>query len=136
MLVCAGLRKTYGARVAVDDVSFHIDVGETYGLLGPNGAGKTTTISMACGLLTRDGGEITVAGRPIGPRSTGAKAAIGLVPQEVALYDDLTAEENLRFFGRLQGLAPREVGRRVAEVLDLVGLADRARDRVGTYSGG
>jgi ABC-2 type transport system ATP-binding protein len=95
MLVCAGLRKTYGARVAVDDVSFHIDVGETYGLLGPNGAGKTTTISMACGLLTRDGGEITVAGRPIGPRSTGAKAAIGLVPQEVAHYDDLTAEENL-----------------------------------------
>ena len=136
MLVCAGLRKTFGERVAVDDVSFHIDVGETYGLLGPNGAGKTTTISMACGLLTRDAGEVTVAGRSVGPRSTDAKAAIGLVPQEVALYDDLSAEENLRFFGRLQGLTGRAVVRRVGEVLELVGLADRGRDRVATYSGG
>jgi ABC-2 type transport system ATP-binding protein len=136
MLVCAGLRKTYGDRVAVAGVSFHIDRGETYGLLGPNGAGKTTTISMACGLLTRDAGEVTVDGRPVGPRSTDAKAAIGLVPQEVALYDDLSAEENLRFFGRLQGLVGRDVATRVAEVLELVGLADRAGDRVGEYSGG
>jgi len=136
MLVCAGLRKTFGERVAVDDVTFHIDVGETYGLLGPNGAGKTTTISMACGLLTRDAGEVTVAGRTVGPRSTAARSAIGLVPQEVALYDDLSAEENLRFFGRLQGLAGRDVATRVGEVLELVGLADRGRDRVGTYSGG
>ena len=136
MLVCAGLCKTFGDRVAVDDVSFHIDVGETYGLLGPNGAGKTTTISMACGLLTRDAGEVTVAGQSVGPRSTAAKAAIGLVPQEVALYEDLSGEENLRFFGRLQGLTGREVARRVGEVLELVGLADRGRDRVGTYSGG
>jgi linearmycin/streptolysin S transport system ATP-binding protein len=130
------LRKTYGDRVAVDDVGFTIARGETYGLLGPNGAGKTTTISMVCGLLRRDAGDVTVAGRPMGPNATDAKAAIGLVPQDVALYEDLSAEENLRFFGRLQGLEGNAVARRVAEVLDLVGLADRARDHVGDYSGG
>jgi ABC-2 type transport system ATP-binding protein len=136
VLVCRGLRKTYGERVAVDDVGFTIARCETYGLLGPNGAGKTTTISMVCGLLTRDAGEVTVAGRPMGPDATDAKAAIGLVPQDVALYDDLSAEENLRFFGRLQGLGAKAVTTRVAEALELVGLADRAGDRVSDYSGG
>jgi ABC-2 type transport system ATP-binding protein len=125
VLACRGLRKTYGERVAVDGVGFHIARGETYGLLGPNGAGKTTTISMVCGLLARDAGE-----------ATDAKAAIGYVPQDVALYDDLSAEENLRFFGRLQGLSRATVADRVAEVLQIVGLTDRARDRVGEYSGG
>ncbi|MGH9235273.1 MAG: ABC transporter ATP-binding protein [Acidimicrobiales bacterium] len=133
---CRGLRKVYGERVAVDDVGFSIARGETYGLLGPNGAGKTTTISIVCGLLTRDAGEVTVAGRPMGPGATAAKAAIGLVPQDVALYDDLSAEENLRFFGRLQGLDRRELSDRVAEALDLVGLTERAGDRVSEYSGG
>jgi ABC-2 type transport system ATP-binding protein len=136
VLVCAGLRKTYGERVAVDDVGFTIARGETYGLLGPNGAGKTTTISMVCGLLDRDAGEVTVAGRPMGPGATDAKAAIGLVPQEVALYDGLSAEENLVFFGRLQGLDGAVLAERVADALELVGLAERARDRVGQYSGG
>ena len=136
VLACEGLRKSYGERVAVDGVGFSIDRGETYGLLGPNGAGKTTTISMVCGLLDRDAGTVTVAGRPMAPGAIDAKAAIGLVPQEVALYDDLSAEENLEFFGRLQGLAGPLVHERVAEVLDLVGLADRARDHVGDYSGG
>jgi ABC-2 type transport system ATP-binding protein len=136
VLVCTGLRKTYGERVAVDGVGFTIDRGETYGLLGPNGAGKTTTISMVCGLLDRDAGDVTVAGRPMTPEATDAKAAIGLVPQEVALYDDLSAEENLRFFGRLQGLDGAVLRERVAAALDLVGLADRARDHVGDYSGG
>ena len=136
VLACAGLRKVFGDRVAVDDVGFTIARGETYGLLGPNGAGKTTTISIACGLLERDGGEVTVAGRPMSPRATAAKAAIGLVPQDVALYDDLTARENLRFFGRLQGLDGRELAGRVAAVLDLVGLADRGGDRVSEFSGG
>jgi ABC-2 type transport system ATP-binding protein len=136
MLVCRGLRKTYGERVAVDHVGFTIARGETYGLIGPNGAGKTTTISIVCGLLTRDAGEVTVAGRPMGPGATDAKAAIGLVPQEVALYEDLSAEENLTFFGRLQGLDRRTVAARVAEALELVGLTDRAGDRVGAYSGG
>jgi ABC-2 type transport system ATP-binding protein len=136
VLSCRGLRKVYGERVAVDDVGFSIARGETYGLLGPNGAGKTTTISIVCGLLTRDAGEVTVAGRPMGPGATAAKAAIGLVPQDVALYDDLSAEENLRFFGRLQGLDRRELADRVAEALDLVGLTERAGDRVSEYSGG
>jgi ABC-2 type transport system ATP-binding protein len=136
VLACDGLRKTYGTRVAVDDVGFTIARGETYGLLGPNGAGKTTTISMVCGLLERDAGSVTVAGRPMAPGATDAKAAIGLVPQEVALYDDLSGAENLEFFGRLQGLGGAVLVQRVAEVLDLVGLADRARDHVGDYSGG
>jgi ABC-2 type transport system ATP-binding protein len=136
VLSCAGLRKAFGDRVAVDDVGFTIARGETYGLLGPNGAGKTTTISMVCGLLERDGGEVTVAGRPLSPRSTDAKAALGLVPQDVALYDDLSARENLRFFGRLQGLEGRDLTARVDAVLDLVGLADRAKDRVAEFSGG
>jgi ABC-2 type transport system ATP-binding protein len=136
VLHCRGLRKAYGERVAVADVGFAVAPGETYGLLGPNGAGKTTTISMVCGLLRRDAGEVTVAGRPMSPEATDAKAAIGLVPQDVALYEDLSAEENLRFFGRLQGLSGRELTARVAEVLEVVGLADRAGDRVGEYSGG
>ena len=136
VLVCDGLRKAYGERVAVDGVGFRIARGETYGLLGPNGAGKTTTISMVCGLLERDGGEVTVAGRPMSPRATDAKAAIGLVPQDVALYDDLSARENLRFFGRLQGLDGHDLSARIDGVLDLVGLADRADDRVAEFSGG
>ncbi|HEY8548169.1 MAG TPA: ATP-binding cassette domain-containing protein, partial [Acidimicrobiales bacterium] len=104
VLWCRDLRKSFGDRVAVDGVGFTIGRGETYGLLGPNGAGKTTTISMVCGLLARDAGEVVVAGQPMDARATDAKAAIGLVPQEVALYEDMSAEENLRFFGRLQGL--------------------------------
>src|SRR5690606_27468179 len=136
VLACRGLRKAYDGRLAVDGVGFTIARGETYGLIGPNGAGKTTTISIVCGLLARDAGEVTVAGRPIDPGATVAKAAIGLVRQEVALYEDLTGEENLAFFGRLQGLDRRMLAARVAEVLELVGLTDRARDRVGEYSGG
>ncbi|HEX8803668.1 MAG TPA: ABC transporter ATP-binding protein [Acidimicrobiales bacterium] len=136
VLACRGLVKRYGHRTAVDGVGFAIARGETYGLLGPNGAGKTTTISMACGLLRPDAGEVVVAGHPMGPQATAAKAAIGLVPQDVALYDDLSAEENLRFFGRLQGLAGPGLAARVADVVELVGLAERAGDRVGTYSGG
>jgi len=136
VLRCEGLRKTFGERVAVADVGFTIAPGETYGLLGPNGAGKTTTISMICGLLARDGGTVEVAGRPVDPRAVEAKAAIGFVPQEIAVYPDLSAEENLRFFGRLYGLDGDELGRRVARVLDTVGLTDRARDRAQEYSGG
>jgi ABC-2 type transport system ATP-binding protein len=120
----------------VDGVSFTIAAGETYGLLGPNGAGKTTTISMICGLLVPDGGQVTVAGRPIRRDDPGAKAALGLVPQDIALYPDLTARENLRFFGRLQGLRGRRLDGRIAAVLDVVALTDRADDRVDTYSGG
>jgi ABC-2 type transport system ATP-binding protein len=136
VLVCAGVTKRFGDRVVVDGVSFAIGRGETYGLLGPNGAGKTTTISMVCGLLTPDAGTVTVAGRPMLPGDPTAKPAIGLVPQDIALYPDLTARENLAFFGRLQGLRRGRLSRRIAEVLDLVGLTDRAGDRIDSYSGG
>ncbi len=136
VLFCRGLRKAYDQRVVVDGVGFAIGRGETYGLLGPNGAGKTTTISMVCGLLRPDAGEVTVAGQPMSPEAVKAKAAIGLVPQEVALYEDLSAEENLRFFARLQGLDRRQARARVAEALELVGLTDRARDHIDDYSGG
>jgi ABC-2 type transport system ATP-binding protein len=136
LLECRDLRKRFGGRVAVDGVSFTIAPGETYGLLGPNGAGKTTTISMVCGLLSRDGGEVLVGGRPMDVGATEAKAMIGFVPQDLAIYPDLSARENLRFFGRLQRLGGRELDGRVDEVLDLIGLADRARDRTDSFSGG
>jgi ABC-2 type transport system ATP-binding protein len=133
---CDGLVKAFGDRVAVDHVGFDILPGETYGLLGPNGAGKTTIISMIVGLLTIDEGTAVVAGHPVGPGSVEAKAFIGLVPQDIALYPDLTARENLRFFGRLQGIGKKDLGERIAHVLGVVGLADRADDRVEDYSGG
>jgi ABC-2 type transport system ATP-binding protein len=136
MLDCRGLTKRYGDRVVVDDVCFRIDRGETYGLLGPNGAGKTTAISMICGLLRSDAGRVTIDGRPIGSDDRMAKALIGYVPQDIALYPDLSARENLRFFGRLQGLRGRLLAGRVEEVIDLIGLVDRAGDRVDSFSGG
>lgn len=134
--VCRGLRRTFGDRVAVDDVSFSIAPGETYGLLGPNGAGKTTTISMLCGVLDADAGTVEVAGLPVSPRHPRGRGAIGYVPQDLALYPDLSALENLRFFGRLQGLTGRRLAERIGVVLEVVGLADRADDRIESYSGG
>jgi ABC-2 type transport system ATP-binding protein len=136
VLVCSDLHKRFGSRVAVDGVGFHIAPGERYGLLGPNGAGKTTTISMVCGLLRADAGKVEVAGVRVNDRATKAKAAIGYVPQEIALYPDLTGRENLRFFARLYGLRGACRDERVDACLDLVGLADRADDRVDKYSGG
>jgi ABC-2 type transport system ATP-binding protein len=134
MLRCEGLRKSYGGREAVKGVSFCIAEGECYGLLGPNGAGKTTTISMLCGLILPDQGEVTVDGFAGG--SLEAKAAVGYVPQDLALYPDLSAVENLTFFGQLYGLGGKELQGRIGETLELVGLADRGKDRIGTYSGG
>ncbi len=131
-----GLDKAFGDLRAVDGVGFSISAGETYGLLGPNGAGKTTTISMIAGLLERDAGRVVLEGRPLTPTSVDVKAAIGLVPQDLAIYPDLTGRENLAFFGRLYGLSGKELNRRVDSVLDVVGLADRADDRTKEYSGG
>ncbi len=136
VLECRGLRKRFGERVAVDDVGFSIARGETYGLLGPNGAGKTTTISMVCGLLTRDGGEVVVDGRAVDTHATEARGAIGFVPQEIAIYPDLTARENLRFFGKLYGLSGKDLERRCDEILDIIDLTDRANERTEPYSGG
>jgi ABC-2 type transport system ATP-binding protein len=134
VLACQGLRKEFGDRTAVDDVSFTIADGECYGLLGPNGAGKTTTIAMVCGLLQSDGGTVTIDGAPGGSRQ--AKAAVGYVPQELALYPDLSATENLHFFGLLYGVSGKRLDQRINDVLALVGLSDRGSERIGTYSGG
>ncbi len=136
MLECRGLRRRFGDLVAVDGVGFHIDPGETYGLLGPNGAGKTTTISMIAGLLESDDGEIVVAGEPMNTHTIRAKSVIGYVPQDLAIYPDLSARENLMFFARLYGMSTSEAKRRSDEVLEVTGLRDRARDQTKKYSGG
>ncbi|MGH3682432.1 MAG: ABC transporter ATP-binding protein [Natronosporangium sp.] len=136
ILVCRDLRKAYGDLVAVGGVSFTIAQGETYGLLGPNGAGKTTTISMIVGILARDAGEVRVDGEPLTPTRTRVKGRIGYVPQELAVYPDLSGRENLRFFARLYGMSGAAVRQRSDEVLELVGLSDRAGSQVKTYSGG
>src|SRR5512137_2637922 len=136
VLAARDLRKRYGELEAVRGVSFEIHEGETYGLLGPNGAGKTTTISMVCGLLTRDAGEVTLDGQAIDVGAVAAKAGIGYVPQELAIYPDLTARENLEFFGRLYDLGGAQLKARTGEVLDLIGLTERAKDRTSTFSGG
>jgi ABC-2 type transport system ATP-binding protein len=136
MLECRGLRRCFGDLVAVDGVGFHIDSAETYGLIGPNGAGKTTAISMIAGLLERDDGEVVIAGEPMTTHSIRAKGAIGYVPQDLAIYPDLSARENLLFFARLYGMSTSQARRASAEVLEVTGLADRAGDQTRTYSGG
>ncbi|HEY7564729.1 MAG TPA: ABC transporter ATP-binding protein [Acidimicrobiia bacterium] len=136
VLEATDLRKSFGDIKAVNGVSLHIAPGETYGLLGPNGAGKTTTISMIAGLLAADGGEVRVGGDRITPAAVRPKARMGLVPQELAIYPDLTAEENLSFFGRLYGMGGVDLRERIQRVLDVVGLADRAKDVTSEFSGG
>ena len=136
ILTCHDLRKSFGERKAVDGVGFAIRAGETYGLLGPNGAGKTTTISMICGILPADGGEVRVAGVKVDTGTVAAKGAIGYVPQDLAIYPDLSARENLTFFGRLYGLRGSQLRDRIAEVLAIIDLVDRADERTERFSGG
>jgi ABC-2 type transport system ATP-binding protein len=136
MLEIRNLRKSFGSLVAVDDVSFSLRQGEILGLLGPNGAGKTTTVSMAAGLLTPDRGDVFVAGHRLAGDTDPAKRRIGLVPQDLALYDELSARDNLRFFGALYSLRGRALEDAIARALSLVGLEDRARDVVKAFSGG
>ena len=136
VLVAEDLVRRYGDLTAVDRVSFHIDAGETFGLLGPNGAGKTTTISIVAGLIPADAGTVRVAGQAMGPGEVDVKRHIGLVPQDLAIYPELTATENLAYFGRLQGLRGAALSQRTGEVLDLVGLADRAKEATKNFSGG
>ncbi len=135
MLRVRGLKKCFGDRVAVDRVGFAIDVGEIYGLLGPNGAGKTTSISMIAGILARDEGEITIDGIDIdaGPP---ARALIGIVPQSITLYPDLTARENLNFWGRMYDLSRERLRDAVESALSAVGLTPRADDIASSFSGG
>ena len=136
MLQVQHLRKRFGELLAVEDVSFAIAEGETFGLLGPNGAGKTTTISMICGLLAPDGGQVHVLGEQIRLGTTQGRMNIGYVPQELAIYPDMSGRDNLRFFARLYGLRGKQSDERVADVLEVVGLTDRADDKAQEYSGG
>ncbi len=135
MLTMTDIRKTFGRIVAVDGLSLEVPRGSIFGFLGPNGAGKTTTISMAVGLLRPDAGSVRLDGAH-DPLEPGARRMIGVSPQAIALYDELTAEENLRFFARLFEMPRAEASRRTEEVLGLVGLRDRRGDRVKGFSGG
>ena len=131
-----GLRKSYGAQLALGGVSFEVAAGEIVGLLGPNGAGKSTTLGVLATLLRFDAGRVAVAGHTLPAGAAGARRALGLVPQQVAVYPTLGARENLRFFARALGLGRREAARAVAAALDLVGLAARADEPVARLSGG
>lgn len=136
LLQVDGISKSYGERRAVDGVSFQVRQGQTVGLIGPNGAGKSTTVGMICGLLRPDTGTITLDGAPVGQGASPAKANIGYVPQDLALYEDLPAIDNLKLFGALYGLKGAHLKQRCDAVLALVNLADRARDKPSTFSGG
>src|ERR1700681_4269842 len=136
MLEVKHLTKNYGKLIAVTGVSFRADRGETIGLLGPNGAGKTTTVSIIAGLLSPDSGEVLIEGKQVKSDTDPVKLKIGLVPQDMALYDKLSARDNLTFFAALYSLAGAKAKQAIDDVLNLVGLSDRAGDKVETFSGG
>ena len=136
MLEVAGLRKSYGPIVAVDGVSFRAGKGETIGLLGPNGAGKTTTVSIIAGLVRPDAGEVRINGAVLRGDTDPAKRALGLVPQDIGLYEEMSPLENLHLFGALYGMRGAPLKHAIAQSLDLVGLSERARDKVAEFSGG
>ncbi len=130
------LHKRYGGRVALHSINFAVEEGDFFGLLGPNGAGKTTLLSIVSGLLPATSGEARVLGRTLRASDLDLRRHIGIVPQELALYGELSARENLHFFGELYGLRGADLTARVGEVLSVVGLSDRADGRVDTFSGG
>jgi len=136
MLNIEYLRKSFGSLVAVDNVSFSVRRGQLVGLLGTNGAGKTTTVSMIAGLVKPDQGEVLIDGARLSGDTDPKKRRVGLVPQDLALYDELTARANLRFFGALYGLSGAALDNAIKDAMALVGLSDRGNDRVATYSGG
>ena len=130
------LVKQFGDLTAVDHVSFGIESGEVFGLLGPNGAGKTTTISMISCLIDPTSGEVIVDGNSVRTKPTAVKSALGVVPQDVALYPTLSAAENLAFWARMYGLSGADLKKAVSEALELAGLEERAKERIEKYSGG
>src|SRR4051794_29390004 len=136
MLEVQALHKRYGDLIAVHEVSFTAREGEMVGLLGPNGAGKTTTVSMIAGLLPPDRGEVRIGGGIVRSETDPVKRRMGLVPQDLALHDELSARENLTLFGSLYGLKGAPLQSAMERNLELVGLADRAKDRTSTFSGG
>jgi len=135
MITLANLTKRFGTKTVVDNLSMNVHHGELYGLLGPNGAGKTTTINMIIGALHPDAGSITINGTGK-PGEQSIKRQIGIVPQTIALYETLSGERNLDFFGRLYGLQGKELTERIHEALELVNLTERKKERVSKYSGG
>ncbi len=136
ILAAHDLHKAYGTVQAVKGISFEVAAGEIFSLLGPNGAGKTTTISVLSCLLTPSAGDATVDGHSVTGDPLAVKRAIGVVPQEIALYPTISARENLAFWGRMYGLGGARLKERIAAVLEIVDLADRAGDKVEAYSGG
>jgi ABC-2 type transport system ATP-binding protein len=136
MIRVESLRKQYGDLVALDDVSFTAEAGAIFGLLGPNGAGKTTTIGCIAGLLKPGAGRVSIAGHDVVTDGPASREKLGVVPQELALYEDLSARDNLDYWGNAYGMGGAERKRRVAEVLEIVGLADRAKEPVKKFSGG
>src|SRR5881394_2684590 len=136
MLQLKSITKRYGTLVALDNVSLDIAPGEFFGLLGPNGAGKSTLMSLVAGLRAPDAGTLSLDGVPLGVHQIAAKRSLGLVPQTIALFDELIAEQNLKIFGGLYGLRGAGLQARIDEALDAVQLADRRRDQVKTFSGG
>jgi ABC-2 type transport system ATP-binding protein len=136
LLEVVELRKSYGDHIAVNGLSFEVEAGEVFGLLGPNGAGKSTTMTMIAGLKRADSGSISLGGLSMATDFDKIKTLLGLVPQDLAIYPDLTARENLNFFGRLQGIRGKTLRGRVDKVLDQVGLAQNANGFARTFSGG
>jgi ABC-2 type transport system ATP-binding protein len=136
MLEVRGLRKSYGKTLALDGVNFTVGAGEMFGLLGPNGAGKTTLMSIISGLLDPSAGQVFLDGQEFHRSNRDLRRLIGIVPQDLAIYNELTARENLRFFGQLYGLGGNVLESRVANILTAIALADRADHRAGTFSGG
>ncbi|KPL57970.1 antibiotic ABC transporter ATP-binding protein [Rossellomorea vietnamensis] len=136
MLEVKELKKSYGKKEVVKNVSFMIEKGESFGLLGPNGAGKSTTISMICGLVPYDHGDVFVASQSVKQFPVLIKKKIGVVPQEIALYPTMSARDNLLFWGKMYGLTGAQAKKRVDEVLEIVGLKERGKERIETFSGG
>ncbi|TDR20418.1 ABC transporter ATP-binding protein [Marinicella litoralis] len=136
MIKIQALSKSYGQMMAADDINFNVEAGEIFGLLGPNGAGKSTTINCISGLLKPSLGEVSINQHSVLSEPIHAKASLGLVPQDLALYEDLSGMENLNFWGQAYGLSGDHLKQRIETVLDQVGLTTRAKDLVNTYSGG
>ncbi len=136
LLEVTHLRKTYGSTVAVDDISFRIEAGEIFGLVGPNGAGKSTTMMVLAGLRQADAGTVTIAGHSPGQGNHAVRQILGVVPQDLAIYADLTAQENLDFFGGIYGLHGADLDQRIAATLKQTGLTAHANQTVRTFSGG
>lgn len=136
MLTLVDVKKSFDAREVVKGISLHVERGESFGLLGPNGAGKSMLISMICGLVPYEGGDIRINGKPMIGHERSCKQLIGVVPQEIALYPTLSAMDNLVFWGKMYGLSRKQGKVRAREVLELVGLTERGKERIETFSGG